>query len=231
MRRRPALLAGMLAGVLLLTGCSADTGADAPEPPAQRLDTARAALDAAGSVALELTSRDVPLRENGVTAAKGSGVVSTTEPKFEGTITGSIKGVAGTVEVVAIGDTTWMKFFTPDFEKADLSSLGAPNPATFFHPGEGISSLLPATEKPVAGEDVRQGSEVLHTIRGTLPGKPVTALLGLGDGTGSYAVTYGLTDADQLRTATLTGPFFPGTSATYSLVLTKYGAPVEIASP
>jgi lipoprotein LprG len=231
MRRRAALLAGMLVSAALLAGCSSDTGAAAPKPPAERLASARAALDRAGSVALDLTSRDVPLRENGVTAAKGSGVVSATEPKFAGTITGSIKGVAGTVEVVAIGDTTWMKFFTPDFEKADLSALGAPNPATFFDPAGGISSLLAATQKPVAGEDVRQGSEVLHTIRGTLPGKPVTDLLGLGDGTGSYDVTYGLTDADQLRTATLTGPFFPGRSATYSLVLTKYGAPVEIARP
>ena len=58
MRRRPALLVGMLAGALLLAGCSADTGADAPEPPAQRLDAARAALDAAGRPrdAVEMTA-------------------------------------------------------------------------------------------------------------------------------------------------------------------------------
>jgi lipoprotein LprG len=230
MRRRPALAAGTAALALALAGCSG-SGATEAAPPAERLQDSRAALDSAGSVNLALSSKDVPPRENGVTAARGVGVVSQTEPKFQGTITGTVQGVAGTVDVVAIGDTTWMKFFTPDYEKADLSTLGAPNPATFFHPGDGISSLLTATQDPEAGADTRSADEVLHTIRGTLPGAKVTDVLGLGDGTGTYQVVYGLTDDGQLRTATLTGPFFPGAPATYTLVLTKYGSPVEIASP
>ena len=36
---------------------------------------------------------------------------------------------------------------------------------------------------------------------------------------------------DELRTATLKGPFFPGVEATYLLSLTDYGAPVEITRP
>ena len=126
MRRRPALLAGMLASALLplATGCSDDVVAEEP-PAADRLEDARAALDAAGSVTLDLSSRDVPQRENVATAAQGTGVVDEAEPKFEGTITGTIEGVAGTVEVIAVGDTTWIKFFTPDYEEADLATLGA----------------------------------------------------------------------------------------------------------
>ena len=229
--RRPLALVALVATVAVaLAGCSS-TGVAEGAPPAERLADAQAALDAAGSVTLDLSSRDVPLRENGVTAAQGQGVVSETEPKFRGTITGTIEGVAGTVEVIAIGDTTWIKFFTPDYEESDLEALGAPNPATFFHPGDGISSLLTATENPVEGEDVREGKEVLGTISGTLPGDRVTDLLHLGDGTGSYQVTYGLTTNDQLRTATLTGPFFPGSTATYVLVISDYGSPVAIDSP
>ena len=56
-------------------------------------------------------------------------------------------------------------------------------------------------------------------------------LFHLGDGTGTFAVSYGITESDQLRTATLTGPFFPPAEATYLLTLTDYGAPVEITSP
>ncbi len=200
-------------------------------PPAERLDDARAALDKAGSVSLDLSSRDVPQRENGVTAAEGHGVVSETEPAFKGTITGTVEGVAGAVEVIAIGDDTWMRFFTPDYEKADLATLGAPNPATFFKPGEGISSLLPATADPTAGKDVRQGQEVLGTITGTLSGSLVEKVLGLGQGTGTYEVTYGLTEADQLRTATIVGDFFPGATSTYVLVISDYGSPVAIDRP
>jgi lipoprotein LprG len=230
-RRRPGPLtaAVVTAAALLASGCTGGVAESAP--PAERLDDARAALDAAGSVALDLSSRDVPQRENGVTAAEGDGVVSETEPKFKGSITGTIEGVAGAVDVIAIGDTTWMRFFTPEYEEADLATLGAPNPAMFFHPGDGISSLLPATENPTAGDDVREGQEVLSTVSGTLPGAAVEKVLGLGDGTGSYDVTYGLTSNDQLRTATITGPFFPGATSTYTLVISDYGSPVAIDRP
>ncbi len=230
-RRRPGPLAAAVvtAAALLASGCTGGVAQSAP--PAERLEDARAALDAAGSVTLDLSSRDVPERENGVTAAQGQGVVSETEPKFKGTITGTVEGVAGAIEVIAIGDTTWMRFFTPEYEEADLSTLGAPNPAMFFHPGDGISSLLTATEDPKERDDVREGQEVLGTISGTLPGATVEKVLGLGDGTGTYDVTYGLTDHDQLRTATIVGPFFPGATSTYILVISDYGRPVEIDRP
>ena len=81
-------------------------------------------------------------------AAKGAGVISTTEPKFQGTITGTIKGLAGTIDVVAIGADTYLKFFTPDYKKTDFDTLNAPNPAMFFDPATGISALLPQTANP-----------------------------------------------------------------------------------
>ena len=231
MRRPHALLTAVLVvSGLTVAGCSG-AGVSEDAPPAERLEDARAAMDNAGSMTLELTSREVPPRETGVTAAQGDGVVSETEPKFRGTITGSIEGTTGNIEVVASGTTTWMKFFTPDFEETDLSTIGAPNPAQFFNPGGGLSSMLTATEDPVAGSDAREGEEVLGTVSGSLPGAIVSDLLHLGDGTGSYDVTYGLTENDQLRTARLTGPFFPGTTSTYVLVLRDYGSPVEITRP
>ena len=81
MRRRSLLAVAGLA--LVLAGCSGEE--EAPERPAtERLAAAKANFDAANTVALDLSSLDVPPRENGVTAAKGSGVISATEPKFAG---------------------------------------------------------------------------------------------------------------------------------------------------
>jgi len=235
MRRPSALLAlgaPLAVGlVVVLSGCGGDTP-DAPQQsPTEQLAAAKTAFDTAKTVQLDLTSRDVPPRENGVMRAKGAGVISTTEPKFQGTITGTIKGLAGTIDVIAIGANTYLKFFTPDYKKTDFDTLNAPNPAMFFDPATGISALLPQTADPKDDGQTRAGSEVLDKISGTLPGSTVADLFHLGDGTGTYAVSYGITDAAELRTATLTGPFFPGAQATYVVTLTDYGAPVEITSP
>ncbi|HSF98939.1 MAG TPA: LppX_LprAFG lipoprotein [Ornithinibacter sp.] len=229
MRRLPALLAA--AGlVVALSACSGEDAA--PEvPPTDRLVAAKAAFDAAGTVQLDLSSRDVPPRENGVTAAKGAGVIHPAEPQFQGTITGTVQGIAATIDVIAIGDTAYLKLFTPEYEETDLDTLGAPNPALFFDPATGISSLLTQTSDATAAGQTRSGQDVLDRIDGNLPGSLIEDLFHLGDGTGTFAVSYGLTDTDELRTATLKGPFFPGVEATYLLTLTDYGVPVEITRP
>ena len=229
MRRLPALLAA--AGlVVALSACSGEEAA--PEvPPTEQLAAAKAAFDAAETVQLDLSSRDVPPRENGVTAAKGAGVIDPAEPKFQGTITGTVEGIAATIDVIAIGDTAYLKLFTPEYEETDLDTLNAPNPAQFFDPATGISSLLTQTTDVKAAGQTRSGQDVLARIDGSLEGSLIEDLFHLGDGTGTFAVSYGITDTDELRTATLKGPFFPGVEATYLLTLTDYGAPVEITSP
>jgi len=214
-----------------LPACSGNDAEAPQQSPTERLAAVKAGFDASKTVQLDLTSRDVPPRENGVTQAKGAGVISATEPKFQGTITGTIKGLAGTIDVVAIGSDTYLKFFTPDYRKTDLDTLNAPNPAMFFDPATGISALLPQTAAPRDDGQTRAGSEVLDKVTGTLPGSSIESLFHLGEGTGTFAVSYGITDGDQLRTATLTGPFFPGGQATYVVSLTDYGTPVEISSP
>ncbi|QIM22656.1 LppX_LprAFG lipoprotein [Phycicoccus sp. HDW14] len=230
MRRRP-VLALLAAATLLAAGCGGGGDEASGKPPAERLEAARAALASAKSVSLDLSSKGVPPTENGVSAAKGEGVVDGTEPKFKGTITGTVRGVAATIDVIAVGDDAYLKLFTPDFEKFDLSTLNAPNPAGFFDPATGIAGLLPVTRSPKAGGEVRAGKEVLTQVSGTLPAQRISDLFHLGDGTGTYRVTFGLTDADQLRTATLVGPFFDGGDSTYTLTLTDYGKPVAITRP
>lgn len=232
--RRRALLAGSLTvAVAILTGCSGsseDQGGDTIAPQTA-LAAAKKTFDEARFVGLTLSSKDVPKTENGVTGAVGTGEISATEPKFKGSVTATIKGVSGSAEVITIGDAAYMKFFTPTYNPADLADLGAPNPSNFFNPAKGISQLLVETGSPVAGDKVRDGATVLQQFSGTLPGARIKDLLNLGDGTSEFQVTYGIADGDKLQLAEMTGPFFAGTTSTYTLRLKNYGTAVEITRP
>ena len=230
--QRRALLAGAATVVaVLLTGCSGGAEPAATMNPKDELAAAKKTFDEAKFVGLTLSSKDVPQTENGVTGAVGTGAISATEPKFKGSVTATIKGVSGSAEVITIGDEAYMKFFTPTYNPADLADLGAPNPSNFFHPDKGISSLLVKTGSPAVGEKIRDGAAVLQQYSGTLPGAEIKKLLNLGDGTSEFQVTYGIAEGDKLQLATMTGPFFAGTTSTYTLRLKNYGTAVEITRP
>lgn len=237
MRRRLVLLALAATVVgLPLTGCSSKaestgtTAARTPKP-ADVLATAKVRFDAAKAVTITLTSTDVPPKANGVSAAQGTGIIDATTPKFMGQVTATFNGLTGNVPIITIGDDAYMKLFTPNYTKQDLATLGAPNPSNLFRPASGISSLLTQTKDPKAGPDQREGKEILHEYVGTLPSAPVTSLLNLGKGAPDFMVTYGITDAGQLRTATLVGAFYAGTTSTYQLLIKDYGTTVDIAAP
>ena len=229
---RRALLALLLTVPLApLAACSGGGEAAPTVAPATRLEAARDRLVAAKNVHLALTSADVPERQNGVTAAEGDGEVDATAPKFAGTIDATVRGVTGRVDLVTIGDDAWMKFFTPGYVKTDLTTLGAPNPSRLFDPAEGVPALLVATGSPKAANQVRDGRDVLDELTGTLPAARIKTLLGLGPGTGTFDVRYGITAQGELRRATITGPFFEGAASTYTLRLTDYGTSVTITRP
>lgn len=235
MRRSRAVLALPLLS-LLISGCSgSDSGGDGgggvDADPQELVATAQESFAGAGTVAVKLTSDGVPKDANGVTAAKGDGVIDATTPKFQGTITGTVNGVTGELQIIAIGEQTWLKFFTPDYNPIDMSTLGAPNPAMLFHPESGLPGLIGKTTDLKAGEQKRAGSEVLSEVSGKLPGSEIQTLLALGDGTGEFDVTYGVTDDGELRTAVLTGPFYTDAEASYTFEVSDYGKSVEISEP
>lgn len=219
--------------VAMLVACSgSDPAAD--KTPAEQLAAAKASFDAATSVHLALRSSGVPESANGVLGADGSG---TNAPAFKGTIDARISGLRAKVEVVAVDRVLYLKLpFTTDFVPADPKEYNAPDPAQLFARQGGISSLLTSTTNPVEGKTIRVGPDVLQTITGTLPGAGVSKLLGVGDTTKTFKVTYGITEAGELRTVTMTGPFFKGPTSTpvtsaYILTLDNYGAQVEISKP
>ncbi|MFC7490940.1 MULTISPECIES: LppX_LprAFG lipoprotein [unclassified Knoellia] len=231
MRRRALLTGSGTLVVALLVGCSGGDEPAAATDPKASLAAAKKVFDEAKFVGLTLSSKDVPKTENGVTGALGTGAISATEPKFKGTVTATIKGVGGSAEVITIGDAAYMKFFTPTYNPADLAELGAPNPSNFFHPAQGISQLLVETGDPTVGDKIRDGATVLQQYTGTLPGARVKSLLNLGDGKGEFTVTYGIAEGDRLQLAEVVGPFFKGSTSTFTLRLKDYGKPVEITRP
>jgi len=228
-------LRSLTAGLTLLfalTACSGGPSGAAPAPatPADRLAAAKAAMDRAASVHLVLTSRDVPPAADGVLGADG---VGTHAPAFKGSLDARISGVQARVDVVSVGNALYLKLpFTSRFVRTDPKAYQAPDPATLFAADGGISSLLTRTTGPRLGDRTRSGSTVLQAVTGSLPGRDIAGLLAIGDPAATFGVTYGLTDpGNELRTVTLTGPFFRGSTSTYALTLDRYGDPVEIRQP
>ena len=214
-----------------LTACSSSADKPAQQlTPTQQLAAAKAKADAATSMHLTLRSSGIPDSANGALGADGSG---THAPAFKGTLDARIGGFQAKVEVVEIGQLLYLKLpFTTEFAQVDPKEYNAPNPAQLFAPVGGITSLMTESTNLVEGKATRQGADVLKTITGKLPGASVVKLLSIGDAAKTFDVTYGITDpGGELRSVTMTGPFYQGAFSTYTLTLDKYGAPVEISKP
>ncbi len=230
MRRRLATLA--VCALLGLTACSWGRGSAPQDEPtaAQRLATAKQLADSATSVHLLITSRDVPQEAEGILGADG---VGTHRPAFQGVLDARIKGVSAKIDTVAIGPDLWIKLpFTSRHVKTDPAAWGVPSPAQLLSPDKGLTALITYTKDPADAGAKRNGQEVLREITGTIPGSIVGEILNTGDVTGTYQVSYGLSDPDGvLRKASITGPFFPAATSTYDVVFDRYGETVDIEAP
>lgn len=228
MKSRTVLFAAVIALTMLVTACS---GGAAGAPPEDRLAAAQAGVESAEAITITLTGTDLPSDASGVKAATGTAVIDGDLIKFQGEFQGKVQGIAATVELLAIGDDTYLKLFTPDFEAVDLTALGVPNPAGFFSPSTGFASVIAATTDVREGKQVREGEEVLTEITGKLAGDTVHALLNLGEADQSFDVTYGLTKDNELRKIVVSGEFWKSTVSTYTMLLTDYGVVVAIEAP
>ncbi|NYG07035.1 lipoprotein LprG [Phycicoccus badiiscoriae] len=216
---------------LTLVGCTSKGDAPVKEgTPAEQLAAARANLEKSPAVSFTLESTGLPSKAVGVSAAKGTGLF--TPPSFKGTLNATVAGLTGTVDVIAVEQDVFMKFFTPGYNKIDPATYGAPNPARLFDKATGITSLIAKTQSLAKGDTVRDGGDVLASFTGTLPGAAVADLLVIGDRTATFDVTYGVTQGGhELRTVVLKGPFYPGATSTYSLRLKSLPQPVAITRP
>jgi len=222
----------MLAAAVLLAGCGGDSDdekADTTELQ-KRLSAARTVIDEAETVEVSLAAKSLPDGVTGLLSATGQGNHS---PAFKGKVKVVTGGSTLSADVVsAEGILKAKTSFSPLFLKIDPASLGAPDPAALLDGENGVTQILDQTKGLEQGEKSRDGSDVLTTINGTLPGSVVSAIIPSADEKKSFNVAYRLTEDDELRDATITGPFYPGGgNVTYTVKLATSDEPVTIKVP
>lgn len=226
-------LATVLAAALLpVTACSSDSGEASDErPPEAIMEAAKTTLDETTGVAISLQAEDLP---EGVTAVRAAEGVGTHAPAFDGTLTVVLSGTDFDVPVVAVDDVVYAQIpLTPGWSDVDPEEYGAPDPARLMTTDDGLSSLLTATTGLERGESVRGGQdnrEVLTEFRGSVPGDVVDSII--PSASGDFEASYTITDEDELRTARLTGVFYPQTEPmTYVIDFDDYGTEQDITAP
>lgn len=230
----PLVLAAATA--LTLAACSGDDEPEGDEETtteataADRLEQAHTVLAEAGSVHLVLEGVDLP---DSAIILKAEGAGTMEPPAFDGTISAKVSGIQADVPTIAVDDTLYVKLpFAPDFISTTPEDLGVPDPARLFDVDTGLAGLLTQTEGAAFGEQTRVGADVTQQITGTLPGQAVVDLLYVGDEEADFDVEYGLIEDDwQVRTVTITGPFYPPDDATYTVTIDQYGEPVTVTAP
>jgi lipoprotein LprG len=218
--------------LLALVACSGD------EPPVSEGATpeevmalAKQTLDETSGVRLDLRTDEVPAGVSGISAATG---VGTHAPAFDGTLTVVLAGQAFDVPVIAVDGTVWAQVpLTPGWQDVDPADYAAPDPLQLMSTDAGFSSLLTQTAVLEEGESVRGGEnndEVLTEYTGTVPGDVVSNVI--PSASGDFDATYTISDDGELRTAVLTGVFYPDTEAmTYTIGFDDYGTEQDITAP
>ena len=230
-RRTIALLAGGF--LLALTGCSDDDSAPVSDgkAPDEVMALAKKTLDETSGVRLTLRADQVP---SGISALSAASGVGTHAPAFDGTLTVVIGSQPFEVPVIAVDGTVYAQVpLAPGWQDVDPAEYGAPDPAQLMSTDAGFSSLLPATDGVEEGESVRGGEnndEVLTEFTGTVPGDVVSNVI--PSASGDFDATYTISAEGELRSAELTGVFYPETQPmTYTIGLDDYGTEQDIAAP
>ena len=215
-----------------LSGCGGggDDGGAKEKTPAQVMEAAKQKFDDSPSVKIGLTTDSVPKAGNGVLGASG---VVTQAPAFEGDVKVLLSGLTATVPVTSVDGKVYAKLpLTTEYAPIDPSEYGAPDPASFGDPAQGLSSLLTEITSLEAGKETRQGDQVLTTYAGTLPGASVKRIIPSADAKADYPTVVGIDDRGYATSVKITGPFFAdGADVTYAVDFSAYGRTVEITAP
>jgi lipoprotein LprG len=223
-------LALVCAAVLLaLAGCKGG-GSSTPssESPVDRLAAAKQSFDAATYIAFTLSTEHLPDGLQGLLSADGTG---THDPAFTGDVKVQTDLTDITAPLVAVDGQVYAKFPFVGWNTLDPADYGAPDPAKLMDTKAGISSLFTAIQDPEAGDDQRDGAQVLTSITGTLAGDTVKTVFPSA-GSDPFTVTYTLTSDDDIDKATITGPFYAGEDdVTYTIDFTLNADAVDIQAP
>ncbi len=233
--RLAATVTAALLSVPTLAGCSGDepdAGSGSGKSPEEVLAEASTKLADTTGVDLTLSAGALPEGVSGIAEAAGT---VTDAPAFDGSITVVFAGQTAEVPVIAVDGKVFaqLPFTDGAWQKVNPKEYGAPDPASLVG-DEGFPGLLTLTESPEAGSSVRGGadnSEVLTTYSGTVPGDAMDAVIPSSSGD-SFDVEWQVTEDGELRTATMTGVFYPHTDPmTYTVEFADYDIEKEITAP
>ena len=228
-RRAVAVLAALLLS-LLLAGCGGSDDETPEQTPAQVMEQAKKHFDEAASVRISLSTDSTPSSGNGVLSATGT---VTRDPAFEGDVKVILNGLTATVPVTSVGGKVYAQLpLQTKYSVIDPAEYGAPDPADFADPENGLSALLTRMEGLEKGKETRSGDQVLTSYTGTVPGAAVKRIIPSADAESEYDTTVGVDEDGRAATVKVTGTFFSGTSdTTYDVKFDRYGKDVEITPP
>jgi lipoprotein LprG len=221
----------VLGAALLVTGCGGgDKPKAAEKTPAEVMKIAKKHFDDASSVHIALSTESVPSSGNGVLGATGD---VTHAPAFKGEVRAFISGFTATVPITSVGGKVYAKLpLQTKYAVIKPSAYGAPDPADFADPDNGISALLIKLEGLKKQGQSRSGGTILTTYSGTLPGSAVKKVIPSAVAKKTYKTLVGVDEKGTAITVKVTGPFFTGSDdVTYDVKLTGYGQGVTISVP
>jgi len=225
------LLLGLVALILVLTGCKGSTDSPAVhQPPEDRLAEAKQNLDAADYIGFSLTATGLPDGlAQGLLSATGTG---THAPAFTGEVKVQTNVTDITAPLVAVDGQVFAKFPFVGWNTLNPADYGAPDPAKLMADDVGISSLFVATTNLTEGATDRAGDQIVTGIDGQLAGSAIQALFPSA-GAGVFTVNYTLTDDNDVVGIQITGPFYGGDVAdvTYVIDLNPDADAVDIQAP
>jgi lipoprotein LprG len=230
--RALALLAVLLSAALVLAGCGEGDAKDEPKvkSPTEVMAQAKKLFDDARSVHIALATDSTPSGGNGVLGATGD---VTHPPAFKGDVKVVLSGLTATVPVTSVGGKVYAKLpLQTGYSPINPAEYGAPDPADFADPDNGLSGLLTKLEGLKKGEQKRSGDQILTSYSGTLPGAAVKKIIPSASAKETYETTVGVDEKGYARTVKVTGVFFSGNEdVTYDVKFSGYDKDVKITAP
>lgn len=231
-RRGHRVVVLLVASLSWLVACGDDGAAD--QDPSQVLSEAKQALDETSGVTLSLTAPELPDDVDGVLEATG---VATHAPAFDGDLVVMVNGLEVDVPVVSVDGVVYAQLpFTTSFAQVDPGDYGAPDPARLMDPETGLSAWLTAATDVEAGDRVRDGSLVLSTYTGSLPGEVIGASIPSADTDADFPATFRIDEDGLLRSVEVSGPFYGAEGSAdqavdYTVRVDDYGTEQVVTVP
>jgi lipoprotein LprG len=228
--RALSLIAFALVTPMLVAGCGGEEKKPDTKSPAEVMQAAKKNFDDASSVHIALSTDSTPESGNGVLGATGD---VTHDPSFAGDVKVVLNGLTATVPVTSVGGKVYAKLpLATKYAVIDPAEYGAPDPADFADPQDGLSGLLTKLTGLKKGKKSRSGEVILTSYTGTLPGAAVKRIIPSAVAKETYETQVGVDEKGFASTVKVTGPFFTGSSdVTYDVKFSEYDKGVEITTP